>query len=155
VNSAAIFEPGTLADTDPERWDRHLDINLKSPAFLCREFAGQLAREQTGHIVNLLDWRALRPGTGHLAYTVSKGALATLTRALARELGPQIQVNGIAPGAILPAPGDSQERFESVGRATPLQRTGRPVDVADALVYLLKSEFVTGEILHVTGGQEI
>lgn len=155
VNSAAIFEPGTLSDTDLENWDRHLDINLKAPALLCREFAKRLTPEQTGHIVNLVDWRGLRPGVGHLAYTVSKSGLASLTRVLAQELAPRIQVNAIAPGAVLPAPGDSPERFAAIGQQTPLRRTGQPDDVADALIYLLRSDFVTGEILHVTGGQQL
>lgn len=155
VNSAAIFEPGMLDDTDAENWNRHLDINLKAPAMLCREFARRLAPDRTGDIVNLLDWRALRPGVGHLAYTVSKSGLASLTKILAQELAPRIRVNAIAPGAILPATGDSAAQFAAVGRKTPLRRTGRPGDVADAMIYLLGSEFVTGEILHVTGGQQL
>lgn len=155
VNCAAIFEPGTLAETDEANWDRHLNINLKAPAFLCREFAKCLAPGRTAHVVNIVDWRALRPGVGHLAYTVSKAGLVALTKILAQELAPRIQVNAIAPGAILPAPGASPEDFAAVGRSAPLQKTGTPGDVADALLYLLRSEYVTGEVLHVTGGQEL
>lgn len=155
VNSAAIFEPGTLADTDEAHWDRHLSINLKAPAFLCREFAQARAPGSTGQIVNIADWRALRPGAGHLAYTISKAGLVALTGILAQELAPHVQVNAIAPGAILPAPGASPAQFAEIGRSTPLQRTGRPDDIADALVYLLRSEYVTGEVLHVTGGQQL
>lgn len=155
VNSAAIFEPGRLGNTDEANWDRHLDINLKTPAYLCREFAKTLPAGVLGHIVNIVDWRALRPGVGHLAYTVSKAGLVALTRILAQELAPQVQVNAIAPGAILPAPESSPEAFAAIGRTTPLQRTGNPDDIADALVYLLRSEYVTGEVLHVTGGQQL
>ncbi|MFO1095996.1 MAG: SDR family oxidoreductase, partial [Planctomycetaceae bacterium] len=122
---------------------------------LCREFAKCLSPGRPAHIVNIVDWRALRPGVGHLAYTVSKAGLVALTRILAQELGPQIQVNAIAPGPILPAPGATPEQFAALGRSLPLQRTGRTDDIADALVYLLRSEFVTGEILEVTGGQHL
>ena len=155
VNSASIFETGTLSDTDADSWDRHLDINLKTPALLCRAFAGRDASRAGRQIVNILDWRAERPTTGHLAYTVSKSGLASLTRILAQELAPNVRVNAIAPGAILPGPGDSAEDFAAIGRQTPMQRTGTPDDIADALVFLLRSEFVTGEILHVTGGQQL
>jgi NAD(P)-dependent dehydrogenase (short-subunit alcohol dehydrogenase family) len=78
-----------------------------------------------------------------------------LTKSLALDMAPQVQVNAIAPGAILPAPGASQEQFEALGRQAPLQRTGHPDDIADAVVYLLRSEYVTGEVMHVTGGQEM
>ena len=155
VNSAAIFEPGRLLETDTDNWDRHLDINLKGPYCLSRAFAAQLDGVRPAQIVNIVDWRALRPGVGHLAYTVSKAGLVTMTRILAQELAPQVQVNAIAPGAILPAPGTSPDDFAALGRSTPLQRTGNPDDIADALVYLLKSEYVTGEVLQVTGGQQL
>jgi pteridine reductase len=155
INSAAIFESGSLRETDEANWDRHLNINLKAPTFLSRELAKSRSSGSPAHIVNIVDWRAERPGVGHLAYTVAKAGLVALTKILAQELAPQIQVNAIAPGAILPAPGASQEQFEALGRESPLQRTGCPDDIADALVYLLRSEYVTGEVLHVTGGQEL
>lgn len=155
INCAAIFEPGTLAETDEANWDRHLNINLKAPAYLCREFTKALSPGSTGHIVNIVDWRALRPGVGHLAYTVAKSGLVALTSILAQELAPRVQVNAIAPGAILPVPGSSPAEFAAIGRTTPLQRTGHPDDIADALIYLLRSEYVTGEVVHVTGGQHL
>ncbi len=112
INSAAIFEAGTLFETTDDLWDRHFAINLKTPFFLAKEFARQFSRAnasqtQRGHILNILDWRATHPAAGrnHLAYTIAKSGLAALTEALAVELGPFIQVNGIAPGAILPPPG--------------------------------------------------
>ena len=155
INSAAIFERGRLSDTAPDNWDRHLDINLKAPYCLSRAFAARLAGDRPAHIINIVDWRALRPGIGHLAYTISKAGLVAMTRILAQELAPQVQVNAIAPGAILPAPDASAADFAALGLAAPLQRTGNPGEIADALVYLLKSEYVTGEILHVTGGQQL
>jgi pteridine reductase len=105
--------------------------------------------------VNIADWRALRPKPGHLAYTISKAGLVALTRILAQELAPRIQVNAVAPGAILPPPGEGREALQQLARLNPLQRTGSPADMADAVVYLLQSDFVNGEVLHVTGGEEL
>lgn len=155
INSAAIFERGSLVETDEAKWDRHLNINLKAPAFLSRELAKSVAPGRPAQIVNIVDWRAERPGSGYLAYTVAKAGLVALTKALALELGPQVQVNAVAPGAILPAPGASQEQFATLAEQSPLQRNGNPGDIADAVVYLLRSEYITGEVLHVTGGQEL
>jgi pteridine reductase len=155
VNSAAIFEPATLADTTEDRWKRHLAINLQAPAFLCREFAERLPAGRQGSIVNIVDWRALRPPVGHLPYTVSKAGLVALTQILAQELAPRIQVNAVAPGAILPPPGAGKEALKEMAERNPLKRTGRASDVANAVAYLLKSDFINGEVLHVTGGEEL
>ncbi|MFQ5732118.1 MAG: SDR family NAD(P)-dependent oxidoreductase [Planctomycetaceae bacterium] len=154
VNNAAIFEPGTCADTTREHWDRHFAINLEAPFHLCREFAAQ-SDGHRGQIANIADWRATRPLPGHLAYTLSKSGLVTLTKILARELAPDIQVNAIAPGAILPAAGTESKAFQRLAEETPLQRTGHPGDVTEALMYLLRSDFVTGEVIHVAGGRQL
>jgi NAD(P)-dependent dehydrogenase (short-subunit alcohol dehydrogenase family) len=155
VNSAAIFEAGDLLHTDESLWDRHLDINLKTPAFLSREFAARLPPDRNGHIVNIVDWRGERPGTGYLAYTVAKAGLIAMTRGLALELAPRIQVNAIAPGAILPPPGESAESFQQRAAAIPLRRTGNPQAIVDAIIYLFESDFITGQVLTVTGGEDL
>jgi len=155
VNSVAIFEPGTLAETTPDGWNRHLDVNLATPVWLIHEFAKQLPSERRGAVVNIVDWRGLRPQSGHFAYTIAKAGLVAATRLLAQELGPRISVNAVAPGAILPPPGGSQQEFEQLAERNPLQRTGTPDDVADAVVYFAASRFITGEILCVTGGQQL
>lgn len=154
VNSAAIFEPESLSDVCEERVDRHLAINLKGPLFLSQAFVAALA-ENTGQIVNIVDWRALRPVPGHLSYTMTKAGLVALTRMLALELAPRVRVNAIAPGAILPPPGAGEDYRESLVRRVPLERMGSPRDITAALLYLLRSEFVTGEILRVTGGESL
>ncbi len=155
VNSAAIFEGQMLGDLEDAPWDRHFAINLKSPAFLCREFAARLPQDRRGHIVNVADWRALRPRPGHLSYTLTKSGIVALTKVLALELAPRIQVNAIAPGAILPPPGRDDAYLERLAEDVPLRRRGGPDDVADALVFLLRSDFITGEVLHVTGGEPL
>jgi len=155
INSAAIFAPGTLLTTTEADWDHHLKINCKAPFFLTQQFVRQLPEGAVGCVINLLDWRAEVPVPGHAAYTVAKAGLLAQTRFLAQELGPRVRVNAIAPGAILPAPGDSSAAFQQLARKNPLQRVGSPAEIVRAVHYLLQAEFVTGEVLHVTGGEEL
>lgn len=155
INSAAIFEPGTLATTTDDNWDRHLAINLTAPFCLSRAFAKQCPGDQPSHIINIVDWRATRAATGHLAYTVAKSGLVTLTKILAQELAPAVRVNAIAPGAMLPAPNTSADDFNKLAEQIPLRRTGLPGDIAEAVLFLLRSEFLTGEVIHITGGQHL
>lgn len=155
INSAAIFEPATLDTLDEAQWDRHFNINLKAPVFFCQAFARQLVPDARGHIVNIADWRAERPIVGHLAYTLTKAGIVALTKELALELAPQIQVNAIAPGAILPPPGKDAEYLERLSNRIPLRKTGSPDDITRTLLFLLESDFMTGEIVHVTGGEQL
>jgi pteridine reductase len=155
INSASIFRRGTLQETTEDMWDQHMAINLKAPFFLAQAFAQRLGG-QPGHIINLADWRATRPGTQYLAYTLTKAGLITLTKSLALALAPSVLVNAIAPGAILPASGgDDQNYFQRLGQRLPVKHTGSPKDITDAVLYLLQSDFVTGEILMVTGGEHL
>lgn len=155
INSAAVFEAETLQALTSDGWQRTLSINLQAPTFLCQEFSAQLSSDQPGQIVNIVDWRAARTDPGHLAYTLSKSGLIALTRNLAVGLAPQIQVNAVAPGAILPPPGEDERYLHNLAKNIPLQRAGSPADVTNAVLYLLRSDFVTGEVLYVAGGQEI
>jgi pteridine reductase len=171
VNSAAIFEPGKWNDTTEANWDRHFAINLKSPFFLSQAFAKHVGPERacpepcpeqsrrdsrrTGHIVNIADWRGVRPGIGHVAYTLTKAALIAMTKSLALALAPNIQVNAIAPGMILPPPGKDPSYLERQAGQIPAQRVGSPQEIAKALLFLLRSDFVTGELIFVTGGQHL
>ncbi len=156
VNSAAIFEDAPLADTTEDLYDRHLTVNLKAPFFLCREFVRRLPADRRGCILNLADWRGETPPADFVAYTLSKAGLVALTKSLALQLAPRVRVNAIAPGAMLPPPGEAVGPWRSRKLADiPLARTGGPEDIAAAAVYLVRSEFVTGEILHVTGGEHL
>jgi len=153
VNNAAIFESLTWETADPAGWDRHLAVNLTAPFLLSQAFARNLGPAADGRIVNLLDWRALRPGADHLPYTVSKAGLAALTRSLAVALAPRITVNGLALGAVLPpddgAPPGVLERVPA-GRWADLEEVGQ------ALLFLLDGPaYVTGEILHLDGGRQL
>lgn len=154
VNNAAIFEPVKVELTSLESWQRHLAINLTAPFLLCQAFA-RLRRGRPGAIVNVLDWRALRPGSDHFPYTISKAGLAAMTQSLAQGLAPSIRVNGLALGAILPPQGALPGDDGPIDDA-PLKRWGTPADAADALLFLLTGPgFITGHILHLDGGRHL
>lgn len=154
VNSAAIFEARGWEDTDRAAWERHLQINLSAPFFLSQAFARSLPEGAQGRIVNILDWRALRPGVDHLPYTISKAGLAAVTQALAQALAPRITVNGLALGSILP-PSDGGD-LEAPIRRTPAHRWARLEEVQQALVFLLTGpDYITGEIIHLDGGRHL
>jgi pteridine reductase len=154
VNSASIFGASTWADTDAAEWQEHLAVNLTAPFLLSQAFA-RLRAGRPGAIVNLLDWRALRPGADHFAYTISKAALAALTHSLAQALAPSIRVNGLALGAILPPPDAQTEDIPPAARS-PLGRWGTVEETCEALLFLLAGpEFITGEILHLDGGRHL
>jgi NAD(P)-dependent dehydrogenase (short-subunit alcohol dehydrogenase family) len=155
VNSAAIFEPGDVAQTTEAIWDRHFALNLKAPFFLSQAFARQVGKDRPAQIVNIADWRGVRPDRDYLAYSLTKAGLLALTRGLALALAPNVQVNAIAPGAILPPPGRDQAYLERLAQAIPAQRVGSPSEVARALIFLLDSDFVTGEVIFVTGGEHL
>ena len=155
VNSAAIFEESSVSSVTGDHWDRHFDVNLKAPFFLCQKFALQLESGARAQIVNIADWRGTRPGSDHLVYTLSKSALVAMTKSLALHLAPDVQVNAIAPGAVLPPPGSDRIDLQQIAETIPLMRTGTPQDVTNALLYFLRSDFITGEVLHVTGGQQL
>ncbi len=152
VNNAAIFGPIEALDASIEDWQLHMNVNLTAPFLIAQQFAR--SREgRPGSIVNLLDCRAMRPGADHFPYTISKAALAALTRGLAVSFAPSIRVNGLALGAILPpSDGGTDDPLEGV----PSGRWGTIEEAIDALLFLLVGpEYVTGEILHVDGGRHL
>ena len=155
INNAAIFESSRFGSTTEELWDSHFDINLKTPYFLSSEFANAISAGQPGHIINIVDWRATRPDVNFLPYSLTKSALLTLTRGLAQQLAPNIQVNAIAPGAILPPPGASADYLEQLAENIPLAKVGSAAEIVASVLFLLQSEFITGEILNVSGGQHL
>ncbi len=152
VNSAAVFEPLSLETTTHDDWQRHLQLNLTAPFLLSQAFAKQAPED--ARIVNVLDWRALRPGADHFPYTVSKAALASMTKSLAVALSPNITVNGLALGAILP-PSDAQENSDMI-KNIPLKRWAENNEVEEALLFLLTCpRYITGEIIHLDGGRHL
>ena len=152
VNNAAVFGPIEAPDASIEDWQLHMNVNLTAPFLIAQQFA-RSRENKPGSIVNLLDWRAMRPGADHFPYTISKAALAALTRGLAVSFAPGIRVNGLALGAILPpSDGGTDDPLERV----PSGRWGTIEEAVEALLFLLIGpEYVTGEILHVDGGRHL
>jgi NAD(P)-dependent dehydrogenase (short-subunit alcohol dehydrogenase family) len=154
INNAAIFEDLTWENAGLEAWNRHLAINLTAPFLLSQAFAKSLRPGEMGRIVNLLDWRSLRPGADHLPYTISKSALAALTSSLAVALAPQINVNALALGAVLP-PSDGNP-VKNILDKVPAGRWAALEEVGQALIFLLDGPtYITGEIIHVDGGRHL
>ena len=152
VNNASIFERGTLRETGRDLFERHFNINLKAPFFLIQAFAESCA---AGQIINILDTRVSRSDPHHAAYTLSKKTLLELTKMAARELGPAIRVNGVSPGMILPPPGGVVDELERRSQALPLKRIGDTDNLVAAVRFLLNNPFVTGESIHVDGGEHL
>ncbi len=154
VNSAANFDRTPFSTLTERDWDHALDANLKGP-FLCALYGSRLMR-RGGKIINIADWAGVRPYRDYLPYCVSKSGVIGLTKALAKELAPKIQVNAIAPGPILPPPDMTAAQRRRVIRRVPLKRWGRPQDIANTVLFLIEgTDFMTGSVVFVDGGQLI
>lgn len=155
VNSASLFEPLSAPEMGLDDWARHMRVNLTSPVFMIRALAGHLDG-RPGTAVNLLDWRALRPGPDHFPYTVSKAGLAAATQALARTYAPHLRVNGLALGAILPPSDGGPTKGKGPIQDVPADRWGTVEEAVDGLQFLLGGpDYVTGQILFVDGGRHL
>jgi len=149
INNASFYDQDTLWEASEESILLNLRVHALAPLTLAREMARQ---GTAGHIVNLLDTRVTVYDKEHASYHISKRVLLTLTRMLALELAPKIAVNAIAPGLILPPAGEDESYLQRLAYACPLNRHGGPQDIVDAMLYLVQSRFVTGQILYVDGG---
>lgn len=156
VNNASRFFPTTVGSTSMGQWDELMDSNLRGPFFLTQALVPELALAG-GSVVNLLDVHAARPMPEHAVYCMAKAGLQMMTLALAKDLGPQIRVNGVAPGAILwPEQESSSANQQKILNKTVMGRAGRPADIASAVVYLgLDAPYVTGQVLAVDGGRSL
>ncbi len=155
VNNAAEFFPTPLFSVAEEEWDHLLALNLKAPFFLSQALGEIMKSSGEGKIINMVDVSAERPWKSFLPYCASKAALISLTRGLARALSPEVQVNGIAPGTVLPPPEHIEMDLTASVENSLLKRIGKVEDIVQAVEYLLQSDFVTGTILPVDGGRSI
>lgn len=149
VNNASIFPEDTLDTLSLQSLEKNLGINALAPLRLIRLFADQ---EQPGCVVNLLDSRLGGYMRKHVSYALSKRMLFDLTRMLALELAPRVRVNAVAPGMILPPEGESGQELERLAARAPLGRWGEPEDVANAVIFLLQNDYLTGQVIFVDGG---
>lgn len=156
VNNASSFYPTTMTDVTEQQWDELLGSNLKAPFFLAKALTKTLT-DNKGCIVNIVDIHAERGLSGYPVYSIAKAGLVAMTKILAKELGPAVRVNGVAPGAILWPDNDLSEsaKLEILQRVA-LKRNGEPVDVAKAVLFLIKdADYITGQILTVDGGRTL
>lgn len=156
INNASSFYPTPMGSIDESQWDQLIGSNLKAPLFLSQA-AVKALRASRGSIVNIVDIHAQRPLRDHLVYGLAKAGLAMLTRSLAKDLAPEIRVNGVSPGAILwPEQGMTDAKQLDILRQIPLKRAGEPQHIADAVLFLIKhANYVTGQIITVDGGRSI
>ena len=152
VNNASVFPAERLEETDETLWDHTIAVNLRAPFFLIRHLAATL-RERCGVVINMADLAGMQPWAAYAAHAISKAGVIHLTRVAARSLAPEVRVNGIAPGTVLPPESMSEEEIRQLAERAPLKRNGSPDDVVRALRYLLDADFVTGETLVVDGGR--
>ena len=156
VNSAALFYRTPLEKITAQDWEQFLRVNLTGPFLLARRLGLQMRRRGEGKIINVADVAGLAPWAEFLPYSVSKGALITLTQGLAKALAPEVQVNAVAPGSVLLPEEYGDKEREAIVRATPLKRIGNPADVANTVLFLLEgSDFITGQVVVVDGGRSI
>jgi pteridine reductase len=158
INNASSFFPTAIGDITEKAWDDLVGTNLKAPLFLSQAAAAEL-RKRHGCIVNIIDIHAEFPMKNYVVYTVAKGGLLALTRSLARELGPEVRVNGVAPGTIMwPESGEWSDELsrQRIVNQSALKRIGEPDDIAKAVDYLVAAApYVTGQVIAVDGGRSI
>ena len=157
VNNASVFYPKSVEDSEMKDWDDVININLKAPFFLSKGLSKTLSKND-GSIINIIDIHSERPLKKHAIYNISKAGLKMLTQTLAKELAPSIRVNGVSPGSIL-WPQDSAEISEDdknlMLERIALHRQGSPQDIADTVLFLANSNYITGQIINIDGGRTL
>ena len=156
INNASAFLPSPITSATEDQWEMLFDVNVKAPFFLSQATAPYLDKTH-GSIINIVDIYATRPLYDHPIYCASKAALASLTRSLAVELGPNIRVNGVSPGAIMwPESGQDEVAQQRLISRTPLKQIGDPDDIAKTVLFLMcDANYITGQVLNVDGGRTV
>jgi len=155
VNCAAIFWPTPLEKLNEKELDAFYTVNLKGPYLLCSELGRRMKKRGEGAIINMACLSGLRAWKNFVPYSISKAGVISLTQGMAKLLGPEVRVNAIAPGTVLPPPKMKAADLEVIRERLPLKRIGSPEDIVKAVLYLVEASFVTGQILCVDGGRSI
>ncbi len=154
VNSAAVMLRTPIGEVSVREWDDMFALNVRAPFFLTQRAAPALA-DREGCIVNIADLAAFETWPAYVPHGMTKSAVVQMTRAMAHALAPRVRVNAVAPGVVLLPAGWNEADAEHLRRTTPLQRIGTPEDVAEAVLYLVRARFVTGEVITVDGGRHV
>ena len=156
INNASTFYPTPIEDISEEHWDKLVGSNLKGPLFLIKGLKDKL-KESKGSIINITDTNLSKGVANYSIYSAAKAGLESITKGLARELAPDIKVNAIAPGAMLEPPDVTwtEEQKSKVISSIPLNRTGSEKDISEAVKFLAKSNYITGQIIKVDGGRSL
>ena len=155
VNNAALFEKDDILNFTSKNWNDHLNINLLAPAILIKNFAKQAPKTTSSNIINIIDQRVFKLTPIFMSYTLSKSALYTLTKTMAMRLGPNIKVNGIAPGPTIKSKRQSTKHFNKQARSTLLKKPVRLKDICDTVEFLINNSSITGQVIAVDSGQNL
>ena len=154
VNSAAVMERTPFGEVSVEQWDAMMAINLRAPFFVTQAAAPHL-KQSGGAVVNIADLAAYETWPAYIPHGISKSGVVHMTRSLARVLAPEVRVNGVAPGTVLLPEDWDKAADERLRQTTPLARTGTPEDVSATVIFLLESDYITGETVIVDGGRHV
>ena len=154
INNASLFENDNLKNFTSKSWDNHLDVNLKAPAYLTKEFAKN-TKGKNNNIINIIDQRVFKLTPFFLSYTLSKTGLYTLTKTSAMSLAPNIKVNGIAPGPTIKNKRQSEKHFKKQYLATPLKIQVDVNEICNAVDFFIKNGSITGQVLAIDSGQNL
>jgi NAD(P)-dependent dehydrogenase (short-subunit alcohol dehydrogenase family) len=152
VNNASVFDKSYLLETSTELYNSQMDVNLKAPFFLMRDFA---ASSKKGNIINFVDTRVNSNKSNFAAYSLSKKGLWELTKMAALEFAPAIRVNAIAPGATLAPEGEDENYLEKLAKSTPMKKPGGVESILQSLAYILENDHLTGQLLYADGGENL
>ena len=154
INNASIFENDKLLNFNSKSWEKHITINLKAPAILCKEF-GKNIRGKNSNIVNIIDQRVFKLTPHFFSYTISKTGLYSLTKTSAMSLAPNVRVNGIAPGPTIKNKRQSDKHFKNQYLATPLKHQVDVKEICNAVDFFIKNSSITGQVLAIDSGQSL
>ena len=155
INNAALFEKDDIYNFTKKSWFDHLNINLLSPAILTQQFAKQVSKKKISNIINIIDQRVFKLTPIFMSYTISKSALYTLTKTMAMRLGPNIKVNGIAPGPTIKSKRQSTKHFNKQTKSTLLKKAVGPEDICDTVDFFINNNSISGQVIAVDSGQNL
>ena len=155
INNAALFEKDDILNFTNKSWNDHLNINLLAPAILIKYFAKQASKKKSSNIINIIDQRVFKLTSIFMSYTLSKSALYTLTKTMAMRLGPNIKVNGIAPGPTIKSKRQSTKHFDKQAKSTLLKKPVSTQDICDTIEFLIDNNSITGQVVAVDSGQNL